>query len=92
VHRVSLDLACLAPLDAAALLDHFAVRAVAGIERVDGDTYTRWVVAGVGTGPRRRHPRVPQRAGLTGDPHCAATLARPRRPYRSYALQYLWTL
>jgi AraC family transcriptional regulator of adaptative response / DNA-3-methyladenine glycosylase II len=33
-----------------------------------------------------------QRAGLPGDPAAAAALAERWRPYRSYAMQYLWAL
>ena len=35
--------------------------------------------------------RALQRAGLPGDPRSAAVLAQRWRPYRSYALAYLWT-
>ncbi len=42
VTRVALQLPFTAPLDGAALLDHFANRAVPGIERIDGNgTYVR---------------------------------------------------
>jgi AraC family transcriptional regulator of adaptative response / DNA-3-methyladenine glycosylase II len=36
--------------------------------------------------------RALQRAGLPGDPRSAAALAQRWRPFRSYALQYLWQL
>ena len=36
--------------------------------------------------------RALERAGLPGDPASAASLADRWRPYRSYAMQYLWAL
>ena len=36
--------------------------------------------------------RALQRAGLATDPRSAAALAERWSPFRSYALQYLWTL
>jgi AraC family transcriptional regulator of adaptative response / DNA-3-methyladenine glycosylase II len=36
--------------------------------------------------------RTLERAGLPGDPRSAGELATRWSPYRSYALQYLWTL
>ena len=36
--------------------------------------------------------RALERNGLPGDPRSAAALAQRWRPYRSYAMQYLWTL
>jgi AraC family transcriptional regulator of adaptative response / DNA-3-methyladenine glycosylase II len=47
---ITLELTFTAPLDAGALLGHFAARAVVGIESVQGDTYTRTLTLPGGPG------------------------------------------
>ena len=78
-----LELALTPPLDVAALLDHFARRAIPGIEAVGASTYTRSLALSGGPALARlsfHGPHAPVRAQLTlTDPADApAAIARVR--------------
>jgi AraC family transcriptional regulator of adaptative response / DNA-3-methyladenine glycosylase II len=81
---LTLRLAARPPFDGAALLDWFASRAVAGLESVDGEAYTRRVAVGDRTGSVTIRPAlgaVVLGIDLPPDTHLGALVAGARRAF-----------
>ncbi|MCO8128475.1 helix-turn-helix domain-containing protein [Acidimicrobiia bacterium EGI L10123] len=81
---LTLRLAVRPPFDGAALLDWFAARAVAGLEVVDADRYTRRVAVGDRTGAVTIRPAgdaVVLDVDLPPDTHLGSLVAGARRAF-----------